>query len=73
MLEDSVLNYLNIQDHMLFSQTFGFLRAKLIPKGTCGGVGNDGVFHSVSCCTEVFLRLAGDRDVSLTHSVNNLS
>lgn len=68
-----MLNYLDIQDHISSSQTFGFLRAKLIPKRTCGGVGNAGVFHSVSCCTQVFLRLAGDRDVSLTHSVTNLS
>ena len=67
-----MLNYLDIKDHISFSQTFGFLRAKLIPKGTYGGVGNDGVFHSVSCCT-VFLRLASERDVSLTHSVTNLS
>ena len=39
-----MLNYLDIKDHISFSQTFGFLRSKLIPKGTCGGVGNDGYF-----------------------------
>ena len=39
-----MLNYLDIQDHISFSQTFGFLRAKLIPKRTCGGVKMLGCF-----------------------------